>query len=148
MKQVYDDGGRGEAGYRGHANDCVCRSITIVTGRPYQDVYDRLAEGMGTQRKSKHSGSRTRSAREGITTTRKWFKDYMVGLGFTWVPIMKIGSGCTVHLRDGELPMGRLVVSVSKHMCAVIDGVIYDTHDPSRDGTRCVYGYWRYDNAT
>jgi hypothetical protein len=24
----------------------------------------------------------------------------------------------------------------------VIDGVIHDTFDPSRGGTRCVYGYW------
>jgi hypothetical protein len=49
---------------------------------------------------------------------------------------------CKVHLRDGELPMGRLVVSLSRYYAAVIDGVIHDTHDPSRDGTRCVYGYW------
>jgi hypothetical protein len=64
-------------------------------------------------------------------------------LGWTWTPTMAIGSGCIVHLRDGELPRGRLIVSVSKHIVAVIDGVIHDTHDPSRDGTRCVYGYWR-----
>jgi hypothetical protein len=25
---------------------------------------------------------------------------------------------------------------------AVIDGVIHDTYDPSRDGKRCVYGYF------
>jgi len=25
---------------------------------------------------------------------------------------------------------------------AVIDGVINDTYDCSREGTRCVYGYW------
>jgi hypothetical protein len=45
--------------------------------------------------------------------------------------------------RNGELPIGRLIVSVSKHLVAVVDGVIHDTHDPSRAGTRCVYGYWR-----
>jgi hypothetical protein len=56
-------------------------------------------------------------------------------LGWTWTPTMAIGSGCKVDLRDGELPQGRLIVSVSKHMVAVIDGVIHDTHDPSRDGT-------------
>jgi hypothetical protein len=56
---------------------------------------------------------------------------------------MQIGSGCTVHLSADELPSGRLVVSVSKHLTAVIDGVIHDTHDPSRRGTRCVYGYWQ-----
>ena len=56
---------------------------------------------------------------------------------------MGIGTGCTVHLADGELPMGTLIVSVSRHLVAVIDGVIQDTHDCSRGGTRCVYGYWR-----
>jgi hypothetical protein len=25
---------------------------------------------------------------------------------------------------------------------AVVDGVVRDTHDSSRDGTRCVYGFW------
>jgi hypothetical protein len=40
------------------------------------------------------------------------------------------------------LPPGRLVVSLSKHYVAVINGTIYDTHYPDRDGTRCVYGYW------
>src|ERR1700730_2873392 len=48
-----------------------------------------------------------------------------------------------VGLRAKELPPGRLVVSVSKHLTAVIDGVIHDTHDPSRHGKRCVYGYWQ-----
>jgi len=33
-------------------------------------------------------------------------------------------------------------VKVSKHLTAVIDGVMYDTHDPSRGGSRCVYGYY------
>jgi hypothetical protein len=27
--------------------------------------------------------------------------------------------------------MGRLIVSVSKHYTAVIDSVLYDTHDPT-----------------
>ena len=53
------------------------------------------------------------------------------------------GSGCRVHLRPGELPKGRLVVAVSKHYTAVIDGTVHDIGDPCRGGTRCVYGYWR-----
>jgi hypothetical protein len=55
---------------------------------------------------------------------------------------MRIGSGCKVHLAKDELPNGRLIVRVSKHITAVINGVIHDTHDFSRDGTRCVYGYF------
>ena len=47
---------------------------------------------------------------------------------------MKVGQGCKVHLREDELPSGRIIVSVSKHLTAVIDGGCHDTYDPSRDG--------------
>jgi len=55
---------------------------------------------------------------------------------------MFIGSGCKVHLKKDELPGGKLIVNVSKHITAVVDGVINDTFDCSRDETRCVYGYY------
>lgn len=147
MKHIYDDGGRAAAGFKGHAGDCVARAVAIASGRPYAEVYATLAKGTGAQRATKRSGRKAASARNGIHVRRKWFKDYMVGLGFRWVPTMQIGSGCKVHLREHELPLGRLVVSVSKHYTAVIDGVIHDTYDPQRDGTRCVYGYWVYEGA-
>jgi hypothetical protein len=143
MRYVFDDGGRQAAGFKGRAGDCVCRSIAIASGLPYAEVYARLAHDTGAQRAGKR-GKRSASARNGINTSRKWFKDYMRELGATWTPTMHIGSGCKVHLADGELPMGRLVVSVSRHCTAVIDGTIHDTHDCSRDGYRCVYGYWRF----
>lgn len=158
MQFIYDDGGRAAAGFKGSTGDCVTRAVAIVTGFPYQQVYDRLAEGNATQRRSKHDTktSGTRSARHGINTTRKWFRDYMASLGWEWTPTMHIGSGCKVHLVDGELPMGRLIVSVSRHYTTVIDGVVHDIYDPQRktywydnDGKvthtshRCVYGYWR-----
>lgn len=139
----YNDGGRTEAGYKGYAGDCVVRSVAIVTGRPYQTVYEELTAGNVTERKSRiKTARRLCSAREGVHTGRKWFKDYMTRLGFTWTPTMGIGTGCTVHLKAEELPKGRLVASLSKHMVAVIDGMVNDVYDPSRGGTRCVYGYW------
>jgi len=141
---VHNDGGRKTAGYKGETGDCVCRAVAIAARLPYQQVYDRLAEGNAKQRKSKHDkGERTRTARNGISTTRKWFKDYMVELGFVWTPTMQIGSGCQVHLKADELPSGRLICNVSRHQVAVIDGVINDVFDCSREGTRCVYGYWQ-----
>jgi len=142
MRIVITDGGRKAAGFKGKAGDCVCRSIAIVTGLPYQQVYDRLAHGNGSQRASKRTPKRGVTASNGINTNRKWFDDYMAELGFVWTPTMHIGSGCTVHLKASELPKGRLIVAVSKHYTAVIDGVIHDAHDPSRGETRCVYGYW------
>lgn len=61
---------------------------------------------------------------------------YLERLGWTWHPTMGIGTGCQVHLLADELPAGRLIVSCSRHITAVIDGVIHDTFDPSREGTR------------
>lgn len=142
MKFELDDGGRSAAGYKGSAGDCVARSIAIASGRPYFEIYQRLVAETGDQRTGK-SGKRPRSARNGVDVGRKWFKDLMAELCFTWTSTMAIGSGCKVHLRDGELPMGRLVVAVSRHYTAVVDGTIRDTHDPQRDGMRCVYGYWK-----
>lgn len=137
---IVNDGGRAAAGFKPSGGDCVARSITIITGRPYMEVYRELAEGGKSQRGKKSS------PRNGIFTQRKWFKDYMAGQGFEWVPTMSIGSGCKVHLNADELPNGRLVISVSRHYTAMIDGEIHDTSDPSRDGERCVYGYWIYNN--
>lgn len=151
MPFVQDDGGRAAARFKGDARDCVARAIAVASGRLYEHVYEALAEGTRTERKTrKGSASGKRTAREGIHTSRLWFKDYMANLGFFWVPTMQIGSGCKVHLTEGELPAGRLVVAVSRHYTAVIDGVIHDTYDPQRPGPdntevgrRCVYGYWK-----
>lgn len=143
----YNDGGRAEAGYKGTTGDCVTRAVAIAAALPYKKVYDQLAEGNATQRTTKNSSksSGKKTARNGIDTRRKWFKDYMKSLGFKWTPTMGIGTGCKVHLTANELPKGTLICSVSRHITTVIDGVINDTYDCSRDGTRCVYGYWTKD---
>lgn len=140
-----NDGGRKAAGFPKPApGDCAVRAIAIASELPYKEVYDALHAGGKTERLPRAGrGCRLRShPREGVKTHLVWFKRYMRSLGFEWTATMGIGTGCRVHLREGELPAGRLVVAVSKHLCAVIDGVIHDTHDPSRNGNRCVYGYW------
>ena len=140
---VRHDGGRRAAGYHGKAGDCTTRAIAIASGLRYAEIHQALAEHTGAQRRGKYTEKRAASAEHGINVKRQWFKNYIASLGFEWIPTMHIGQGCKVHLRAGELPMGRLVVNVSRHVTAVIDGIIYDTYDPSRNGTRCVYGYWR-----
>jgi hypothetical protein len=136
----FDDGGRSAAGYRGMAGDCVVRSIAIATQRPYQEIFERVNRAALRERTGKRKRGIS-NARTGVYKSS--IHRVMQELGWDWTPTMQIGSGCMVHLRPDELPPGRLVVSVSKHLTAVIDGVIYDTHDCSRRGTRCVYGYWR-----
>lgn len=140
MEWKYNDGGRQAAGYIGTTGDCVCRSIAIATELPYQDIYDRINALAERERKGKRKRGKS-SARTGVY--KPTIRRVMESLGWVWTPTMTIGSGCKVHLKADELPAGRLVVSVSKHMVAVIDGVIHDTHNPDRGGSRCVYGYFR-----
>jgi len=139
MLFAYHDGGRASAGSRGSTSDCVCRAIAIATGNPYRVVYDALNALGAAEKRSKQRRAKS-SARIGvyIPTTRRYLRE----VGWEWHPTMVVGAGCQVHLRAEELRSGRLIVQLSRHLSAVIDGVIHDTHDPSRDGTRCVYGYW------
>lgn len=143
MSWVYDDGGRAAAGYKGAAGDCVTRAVAIAAQLSYQDVYDRVQALAKVERPRR---GRRSSARTGVAKASS--RRLLAALGWTWHPTMAIGQGCKVHLRAEELPSGRLVVACSRHLVAVIDGTIHDTHDPSRGGTRCVYGYWRPPCAT
>lgn len=136
LRFVKDDGGRAAAGFRGQADDCVTRSIAIATGVPYGDVYEDLND---RTRRLRLAGHRV-GARAGVP--RNVYQNYLFDLGWNWHPTMKIGSGCQVHLRDGELRGGRIIARCSGHLVAVIDGVMHDLSDPSRDGTRCVYGWF------
>jgi hypothetical protein len=141
MQFVYNDGGRRAAGFKGDTGDCVTRAIALATQLPYQTVYNAInAIAQSENADTKRRRGRRSNARTGVF--KPTTKQYLAALGWTWHPTMGIGTGCKVHLRANELPSGTIIVSVSRHLCAVIDGVIHDTHNPDRDGTRCVYGYW------
>jgi hypothetical protein len=131
MKFVKDDGGRAAAGYKGEANDCVCRAVAIATERPYQEIYGRLQEMI--------------QAKFGPTKRPRGVEDQMLQelmkfLSWVWIPTTK-----TTHMRKDELPPGRLVVCVSGHAVAVVGGVIHDTWPSSRYGARFVQGYFKKD---
>lgn len=127
------DGGRDAAGFRGKTGDCVTRSIAIAGRLDYRFVYDLLAAGAAARGKP-------RSARNGVDPAV--YKPLLKQWDWEWTPTMHIGSGTTVHLATGELPAGRLVVRCTGHLTAVINGVVHDSHDPTRNGTRAVYGFW------
>jgi hypothetical protein len=131
IRFVHNDGGRAAAGFVGEAGDCVTRAIAIISERPYKEVHDSLTEWQGWDADG-----------GGNVLGHFTHKKFILSLGFIWVPLMHVGSGCKVHLSADELPMGRIIVRVSHHLTAVIDRVLYDNHDCSRDGTRCVYGYY------
>ena len=138
MDFVYNDGGRAAAGYKGRAGDCVVRAIAVATQKPYREVYDAI-NALAVEERARRG--RRSSARSGVGRTT--YEGYLRALGWEWVPTMQVGSGCRVHLRREELPKGRLVVRLSRHLTAVIDGVIHDIYNPDRRGNRCVYGYFK-----
>lgn len=147
MKFVNADGGRSNY-FKGTAGDCVCRAICNATGKDYKEIYDSLDKfikyHLEHNKRRKHRFKKNSGARDGVpkTLTKKYIEEY---IGWKWHPLMTIGSGCKVHLKEDELPNGTLIVRVSKHITCIKDGVIYDTYDCSREGTRCVYGYWSKD---
>ena len=133
MDFIYSDGGRAKY-FNGTAKDCVCRAITIASGRDYKEVYDSLKKTLGTPR-------------NGVDTTKKAFKEWMKANGFVWVSCSGIGCKTSAHFIKGELPKGRIVCSVAKHYVAVVDDVVYDTWDSRYNSwgeLRRVYGYWVY----
>lgn len=137
----YNDGGRHEAGFKGSAGDCVVRAISIAFQKNYLEVYEFVNRMSANERTGKRKRGKS-SARSGVY--RNTIKKIMDHMGAKWTPIMGIGTGCTAHMKPYEVPMhGRYILSVSKHLVALIDGVIHDTHNCSRDGKRCVYGYWK-----
>lgn len=126
----FNDGGRSKYYTAKNVGDCATRAIAIASGCDYKEVYNRLRQVLGY------------SPRNGIKTVKDMHTAVEL-FGGQWHSTMTIGSGCRVHLCQGEIPMtGRLVCRCSRHLVAVLDGVINDTYEPDRYGERCVYGYW------
>ena len=129
-----------------HRGDCVPRAVAIATEQPYQVVYDELQKRQNEWRIKSNSKRayeiKPERNKVHFGTDMRIAKKYLLDLGWKWKPTMGIGTGCKVHLKADELPKGRILCQVSNHCVAVIDGVINDTYDPSREGTRCVYGYF------
>ena len=131
MKLKINDGGRSNYFAAPNVRDCVVRALAIATEQDYKEVYDATAEIIGY------------SPRNGVRN--KDIKKLMTAFGGVWKSCMSLGTGCKTHLIENEVPMeGHIICRLSHHVTAVIDGVINDTFDCSRNGTRCVYGYWDF----
>ena len=151
IEWTYNDGGREETGYKGTTDDCVTRAIAIATNKNYQTVYDELTEATKVYAET-HNNKVAKALREAKAKGRPYtprngvykevFKPYLKNLGWEWIPTMFIGQGTKVHLKADELPKGNLIVNVSRHITTVLDGVLHDIFDCSREGTRAVYGYF------
>lgn len=135
MEFKYNDGGRSLYFKAGNVGDCAVRALAIASGRDYKEVYNEL--------KKLNKGV---SCRNGTpkSVDSKWLKQN----GFVALNgIMGVGTGIQYHLCDEDLtdlikkyPV--MVIQVSKHLTTIINGVLNDTFDCSRDGTRGIYKIW------
>jgi len=122
----FNDGGRSTSGgFIGFCGDCVTRAVSIISGRPYKDVYKDIGEVTNN------------TPRNGVRLMA--LQTYLESLGWVWHV-----HECTAE----DLPESffrspkvlRVRTTSSSHAVAVANGCIYDTWDCLDDG--CVVFGW------
>ena len=146
LEFIKDDGGREAAGYRGKAGDCVPRALTIVSGEPYRQCYNDLAEANSKVRRTRPRDQGKRSARNGVYKNAydKVFKHY----GFEKV---KLGRGTRPTISEAHAAYGDCIITTRKHVFAVVNGAVRDTWDCRMsevplEGTNYMCGPCAYNN--
>ncbi len=122
----YNDGGRWGAGFIGDVGDCATRAIAIATDTSYREVYDSICA---------LAGEKEKFAQAHMGATSVTIESYLEGIGWRRRALRS-------HLNADELPNGRLIIEMPRHLVAVIDGVINDLFDSSRGGTAKITGYY------
>ena len=105
-----------------HVNDCTVRAISLATNKSWDESFEEL--------------SRFAQA-EAITFSEvEFINEYLSKLYPRWCQDQKIN-----RLKDFlELNLkGRYLITMSGHITCVIDGVCYDTFDPSEKFIWCIY---------
>jgi hypothetical protein len=151
---VKDDGGRStsgiarSAGRKDKTGDCVVRAIAIATRTPYREVHDKLTvakvrhiyagggDDYWDRRIRRRGGVRYFDPDHG--SRHEEYHPYLEAMGWRYTST----KGKKVHLRADELPRGRLIVDIRRHLVAVIDHVIRDVADCGGKGRVPVQGYW------
>ena len=135
MRYKFNDGGRADAGYKGHAGDCVPRSIIIANNLPYRQVRADLDEKVKVM-----TGGLCSSTQNG--TPSPVAHAYLTDLGWETVPM--VGSSIS------EVPTsGTFIVAMKtkSHWTCIIDGVVHDTWKchvtrRTKDKLSRIYGYY------
>jgi hypothetical protein len=141
MRWIYNDGGRSKY-YNNTTNDSVVRAIAIATGKDYLEVEKLVNEFIKNEQLD---DLYVNNSYTGVCKEISY--KLLESLGWKWKPCMYFGKGCTTHLKDDELPKkGTLILNISKNLTCIKNGIIYDVYDPSRNGTRCVYGMFLKEN--
>ena len=131
--QVYDDGGRFEAGYTSFGIDCATRAIAVVTGYKYATVERIVNEACDRFERRIEDHSQAQDSIHGKTYKRiltevfemEWHRE-----NTTWHKI--------------KFPPGRHIINLSGHVSTVINGVIHDSVRCNSLTYSRIYGYYTF----
>lgn len=106
--------------YNNDISDCVIRSLSVLTDRPWREVYDELTDLAGDV---------------GLMFDRVEFvEDYLDD---------RYPRECHYSKTVGEFakeyPYGKYAVTMEGHITAIINGDIIDTFNPSNRIMRCAW---------
>lgn len=120
MFQFYNANPRGR-----HVNDCTVRAISLATGEKWDIVYRKLSEFAQAQC---------------IMPDDVIYIDEYLDRHFDKIYACKRNNQLTVGDFAKQTPYGTYLITMSGHITCMIDGVIYDTFNPSE---RFVWGIYR-----
>ena len=106
--------------YKRHIDDCVIRSISLLTGKTWDETYDELSDMASDDRL--------------MFDSVEFVEDYLDDRYRRECHYSK-----TVGEFANEYPSGKYAVTMNGHITAIINGIIYDTFDPSRRIMRCAW---------
>ena len=107
-----------------NVNDCCVRAIALATGRTWDETYKQLSDFARI---------------EGITFSEvEFIDDYLSQRYEKYCPIKGQDFITLEDFLKAKLP-GRWLVTMSGHITAVIDGICYDTFNPSKRFIHCIY---------
>lgn len=105
-----------------HVNDCTVRAISLATKRSWDETFQELSDF---------------ARKQGITFSEvEFINDYLSDRYECYCftdDIIKLQD-----FLDLNLP-GRWLVTMNGHITCVIDGICYDTFDPSNRYVWCIY---------
>lgn len=117
------DAGRSASRRPRQRSDCTVIALAVMAGLAYDEAYDLLAEN-------------GRQCGRGFDF-RKWAKGRPE---LTWIPFTAVKGEYRVCLGTvaERLPVGRFVLRLGHHVCALVDGVVYN--DGQQNPVRGVEG--------
>lgn len=139
------DQGRALSKRKGDLADCVVRSLVATTGLPYDATYDLLRAHGRRWGRGWDVDQWLRKGHQGLN--QLLMTRGLAPLHFQWIGFGPIKGRPRVTLAEAPLlfPEGPFLLSLGKHVVAMVDGVLID--DGGRDyrhrGSRCLYGVWR-----